>query len=124
MSEFELQLPLVGDFVSQGAETSGAVRVESRADRSVWIILENFRTGNSSNLRIYLLPDPLVQTSDGFWSTSGPGYEMTASIDPSLARQEIEVSGAVGMPAMHTLSVRDYFGPGSPTFGSAALSEG
>ena len=49
------------------------------------------------------------------------GYEI-ASIDPTAPTQEIEVPGAWTMPAMLTLTVRNYVAPDFPAFGSAALS--
>ncbi|WP_255455026.1 hypothetical protein [Cryobacterium adonitolivorans] len=43
-------------------------------------------------------------------------------IDPSDATQEIEVPGAWDMPAIQSLTVRDYTPPNFPALGSAALN--
>jgi hypothetical protein len=48
------------------------------------------------------------------------GYEI-AVIDPDASSQEIEVPGAWDMPAISSLTVMDYAGPGFPALGSAAL---
>lgn len=120
LSEFQRQLPLTGVFVSQATKTSGTVEIQRRADGSVWIVLDDFHTGDASDLRVYLKRDPLVQDADGYWGSSGDGYEI-ASIDPTAQRQEIEVPGAGLMPAMRTLTVMDYVTPDYPALGSAAL---
>lgn len=120
LSEFERQLPLSGRFVSQAAETSGTVRIERRADGTVWVVLEDFRTADASDLRLYLKTDPLLQDADGHWGASEGGFEI-APIDPARPTQEIEVPGAWDMPAIRTLTVRNYVAPDYPSFGSAAL---
>ncbi|RXZ71850.1 hypothetical protein [Agromyces albus] len=120
LSEFEQQLPLTGSFVSQASATTGTARIERRADGSVWVTLEDFRTGDASDLRLYLKTDPLVQDAAGHWGSAEDGYEI-ASIDPSAPIQEIEVPGAWTMPAIRTLTVRNYVAPDFPAFGSAAL---
>lgn len=120
LSEFEQQLPLTGLFVSQATETSGTARIERRADGSVWVIIDDFRTGDASDLRLYLKTDPLLQDADGHWGSAEDGYEI-ASIDPTAPTQEIKVPGARDMPAMRTLTVRNYVAPDYPAFGSAAL---
>lgn len=120
LSEFEQQLPLTGIFVSQATETRGTARIERRADGSVWVTLEDFRTGDASDLRLYLKTDPLLQDADGHWGSAEDGYDI-ASIDPTAPTQEIEVPGAGAMPAIRTLTVRNYIGPDYPAFGSAAL---
>jgi hypothetical protein len=120
LSEFEQQLPLIGLFVSQATETSGTARIERRVDGSVWVILDDFRTGDASDLRLYLKADPLLQDADGHWGSAEDGYEI-ASIDPTAPTQEIEVPGARDMPAIRTLTVRNYVAPDYPAFGSAAL---
>ena len=120
LSEFVQQLPLSGEFVSQAVETTGTVDIQRREDGSVWIVLENFQTGDATDLRLYLKQDALVQDADGHWGSSEDGYEI-AAIDPGASTQEIEVPGAWDMPAMYTLTVRDYLPPDYPAFGSAAL---
>ncbi|MCD2444154.1 hypothetical protein LQ757_17860 [Agromyces sp. SYSU K20354] len=120
VSEFEQQLPLTGLFVSQATETSGTARIERRADGSVWVILEDFDTGEGSDLRLYLKEDPLLQDAEGHWGSAEDGYEI-ASIDPMAPTQEIEVRGASDMPAIRTLTVLNYVAPDFPAFGSAAL---
>ena len=120
LSEFEQQLPLSGRFVSQAAETSGTVRIERRADGTVWVVLEDFRTEDASDLRVYLKTDPLLQDADGHWVSSENGYDI-ATVDPARPTQEIEVPGAWDMPAIRSLTVRNYVAPDSPAFGSAAL---
>ncbi|HEX6953276.1 MAG TPA: DM13 domain-containing protein [Agromyces sp.] len=120
LSEFEQQLPLSGRFVSQAAETSGTVRIERRADGTVWVVLEDFRTEDAPDLRVYLKTDPLLQDADGHWVSSENGYDI-ATVDPARPTQEIEVPGAWDMPAIRSLTVRNYVAPDSPAFGSAAL---
>ncbi len=120
LSEFEQQLPLSGSFVSQASDTTGTARIERRADGSVWVTLEGFRTGDASDLRLYLKTDPLLQDSNGHWGSSESGFEI-ASIDPTAPTQEIEVPGAWTMPAIRTLTVMNYVPPDFPAFGSAAL---
>ena len=120
LSEFEQQLPLSGEFVSQAADTTGTVDIQRREDGSVWVVLENFQTGDATDLRLYLKQDPLLQDADGHWGSSEDGYEI-ASIDPGASTQKIEVPGAWDMPAIYTLTVRDYLPPDYPAFGSAAL---
>lgn len=120
VSGFEQQLPLAGVFVSQAVETSGSVRIERGDDGVVRIALSDFSTGDATDLRLYLKTDPLVQDADGYWGSSEDGYEI-ADVDPDAANQTIEVPGAWTMPAMYTLSVRDYVAPDFPSFGSAAL---
>ncbi|TFD02947.1 hypothetical protein E3T25_07820 [Cryobacterium sandaracinum] len=120
LSEFEQQLPLSGEFVSQAAETTGTVDIQRREGGSVWIVLENFRTGDETDLRLYLKQDALVQDAEGHWGSSEDGYEI-ASIDPGASTQEIEVPGAWDMPAMYTLTVGAYLPPDYPALGSAAL---
>lgn len=120
LSEFEQQLPLTGSFVSQASDTTGTARIERRADGSVWVTLEGFRTGDASDLRLYLKTDPLLQDANGHWGSSESGFEI-ASIDPTAPTQEIEVPGAWTMPAIRTLTVMNYVPPDFPAFGSAAL---
>jgi hypothetical protein len=120
LSEFEKQLPLSGEFVSQAAATEGSVGIERRDDGSVWVVLEDFSTGDASDLRLYLKEEALVQDADGYWGSAEGGYEI-AVIDPDSATQEIEVPGAWDMPAISSLTVMDYAGPGFPALGSAAL---
>ncbi|GAA1825881.1 hypothetical protein GCM10009750_06440 [Agromyces salentinus] len=120
LSEFEQQLPLTGSFVSQASDTTGTARIERRADGSVWVMLEDFQTGDASDLRLYLKTDPLLQDTDGHWGSAEGGYEI-ASIDPSAPTQEIEVPGTWTMPAIQTLTVANYVAPHFPAFGSAAL---
>lgn len=120
ISEFEQQLPLSGRLVSQAAETSGTVRIERRADGTVWVIFEDFRTEDASGLRLYLNTEPLFQDADGYWGTSETGYDI-ATIDPARSTQEIEVRGAGTMPTIRSLTVRNYVAPDYPAFGSAAL---
>ncbi|WP_306232053.1 hypothetical protein [Agrococcus beijingensis] len=119
-SAFQQQLPLSGTFLSQAAETSGSARIERRDDGSVWVVLEDFRTGAASDLRLYLKPARLVQDADGHWGAGGGQWEI-ASLDPAATTHEIEVPGAHDMPAIHTLTVMDYALPDFPSFGSVAL---
>jgi hypothetical protein len=120
LSEFEKQLPLSGEFVSQATAADGTVEIERRDDGSVWIVLEDFSTGDASDLRLYLKEDALVQDADGYWGSAEGGYEI-AVIDPDASSQEIAVPGAWDMPAISSLTVMDYAGPGFPALGSAAL---
>jgi hypothetical protein len=120
LSEFEKQLPLSGAFVSQATATDGTVEIERRSDGSVWVVLEGFSTGDASDLRLYLKEDALVQDADGYWGSAEGGYEI-AVIDPDASSQEIAVPGAWDMPAISSLTVMDYAGPGFPALGSAAL---
>ena len=84
------------------------------------MILDDFRTGDASDLRLYLKADPLIQDADGYWGSAEDGYEI-ASIDATAPTQEIEVRGAWDMPAVRTLTVMNYVAPDFPAFGSAAL---
>jgi hypothetical protein len=120
LSEFEQQLPLSGKFVSQATATEGTVDIERRSDGSVWILLENFHTGDAADLRLYLNEDPLVQDADGYWGSAAGGYEI-AVIDPGASTQEIEVPGAWEMTAIRSLTVSDYTPPDFPALGSVAL---
>jgi len=120
LSEFEKQLPLTGTFVSQFADTEGTVKIERRSEGSVWIVIKDFHTGAASDLRLYLKADELVQDSDGHWGSSEDGYEIAVH-DLDTANYEIEVPGAWDMPAMHTLTIRDYTPPDYPSLGSVAL---
>ncbi|WP_120339640.1 hypothetical protein [Cryobacterium soli] len=120
LSAFEQQLPLSGTFVSQGATTEGTVDIERRSDGSVWVLLDNFHTGDAADLRLYLNEDALVQDADGYWGSAAGGYEI-AVIDPSASTQEIEVPGAWDMSAIQSLTVSDYTPPDFPALGSVAL---
>lgn len=120
LSEFEKQLPLSGRFVSQAANTEGTVKIERRTDGSVWISIDNFHTGAASDLRLYLKEDPLVQDAEGYWGSSEDGYSI-AVLDLDTANFEIEVPGAWDMPAIKSLTVRDYTPPDFPALGSVAL---
>ena len=120
LSEFEQQLPLNGEFVSQATATEGTVDIERRSDGSVWVLLENFHTGDAADLRLYLNEDALVQDADGYWGSAAGGYEI-ALIDPGATTQEIEVPGAWDMPAIQSLTVSDYTPPDFPALGSVAL---
>ena len=120
LSEFEKQLPLSGAFVSQAADTEGTVKIERRTDGSVWISIDNFHTGDTADLRLYLNEDALVQDADGYWGSAAGGYEI-AVIDPGASTQEIEVPGAWDMPAIQSLTVSDYTPPDFPALGSVAL---
>ena len=120
LSDFEQQLPLSGEFVSQAAATDGTVEIERRGDGSVWVVFEEFHTGEAGDLRLYLKEDALLQDAAGFWGSSEGGYEI-ALIDPGAPSQEIEVPGAWDMPAIQSLTVRDYTPPDYPALGSVAL---
>ena len=120
LSEFEQQLPLSGTFVSQAAATEGSVEIQRREDGSVWIVLENFDTGDAADLRLYLKEDELLQDADGYWGAAEGGYELLLA-DPGASRQEIEVPGAWDMPEILTLTVADYTPPDFPALGSVAL---
>jgi len=120
LSEFEQQLPLSGEFVSQATATEGTVDIERRSDGSVWVLLENFHTGDATDLRLYLKEDALIQDADGYWGSSEGGYEI-AVIDPGATTQEIEVPGAWDMAAIQSLTVMDYTPPDFPALGSVAL---
>jgi hypothetical protein len=120
LSEFEKQLPLSGKFVSQATATDGTVEIERRSDGSVWILLENFSTGDAADLRLYLKEDALVQNGNRYWDSAAGGYEI-AVIDPDATTQAIEVPGAWDMPAISSLTVMDYAGPDFLALGSAAL---
>jgi hypothetical protein len=120
LSEFEQQLPLSGEFVSQAAATEGTVDIERRSDGSVWVLLEDFHTGDAADLRLYLKEDALLQDADGYWGSAEGGYEI-AVIDPGATSQEIEVPGAWVMPAIQSLTVMDYTSPDFPALGSVAL---
>lgn len=120
LSAFEQQLPLSGEFVSQATATEGTVDIERRSDGSVWVLLDDFHTGDASDLRLYLKEDALVQDADGYWGSAEGGYEI-AVIDPDAATQEIEVPGAWDMPEIRSLTVMDYTPPDFPALGSVAL---
>jgi hypothetical protein len=120
LSEFEKQLPLSGKFVSQAADTEGTVKIERRTDGSVWISIDNFHTGAASDLRLYLKEDALVQDAEGYWGSSEDGYSI-AVLDLDTANFEIEIPGAWTMPAIQTLTIRDYSPPDYPALGSVAL---
>jgi hypothetical protein len=120
LSEFEQQLPLGGEFVSQATATEGTVEIQRRDDGSVWVVLDDFQTGDASDLRLYLKEDALVQDADGHWGSAEGGNEI-AVIDPDEAHQEIEVPGAWTMSTIRSLTVMDYAGPDYPALGSAAL---
>jgi len=120
LSGFEQQLPLSGTFVSQATATEGTVDIERRSDGSVWVLLENFHTGDAADLRLYLNEDALVQDADGYWGSAAGGYEI-AVIDPGASTQEIEVPGAWDMSAIQSLTVSDYTPPDFPALGSVAL---
>lgn len=120
LSEFEQQLPLSGELVSQASATQGTVRIERRTDGSVWVVLDDFGTGESTDPRLFLKWAPLVQTADGYWVSDEEGFDI-GSIDPDLAAQEIEVPGARDMPTIQSLTIMDYAPPSYPALGSAAL---
>nr|RZI34891.1 hypothetical protein BJQ95_02738 [Cryobacterium sp. SO1] len=120
LSKFEQQLPLSGQFVSQATATEGTVDIERRNDGSVWVLLEDFHTGDAADLRLYLKEDALLQDADGFWGSAEGGYEI-AVIDPGASTQEIEVPGAWDMPAIQSLTVMDYTPPDFPALGSVTL---
>jgi hypothetical protein len=120
LSEFEKQLPLSGEFVSQSADTGGTVQIERRTDGSVWIIIDNFHTGAASDARLYLKEDPLLQDADGYWGSSEGGFEM-APFDLNTPNLEIEVPGAWTMPTILSLTIADYSSPDFPALGSVAL---
>jgi hypothetical protein len=120
LSAFEKQLPLSGEFVSRATATDGTVEIERRSDGSVWILLENFSTGDAADLRLYLKEDAPVQNGNRYWDSAAGGYEI-AVIDPDATTQAIEVPGAWEMPAISSLTVMDYAGPDFPALGSAAL---
>ena len=100
--------------------TEGSVEIQRREDGSVWIVLENFDTGDAADLRLYLKEDELLQDADGYWGAAEGGYELLLA-DPGASRQEIEVPGAWDMPEILTLTVADYTPPDFPALGSVAL---
>ena len=119
---FEQQLPLVGEFVSQGTETVGDVEIVRHDDGTVWAHLSDFSTGSGGDLRLYLNEGALVKNSEGFWTVDvGTGYEMAGQLAAS-GTQEIEINGSQSMSQIQSVSVRDYTGPDYPILGSAALS--
>jgi hypothetical protein len=120
LSEFEQQLPLGGEFVSQATATEGTVEIQRRDDGSVWVVLDDFQTGDASDLRLYLKEDALIQDADGHWGAAEGGNEI-AEIDPDEVHQEIEVPGAWTMSTIRSLTVMDYAGPDYPALGSVAL---
>ncbi|MCM6763130.1 hypothetical protein NB037_11950 [Rathayibacter sp. ZW T2_19] len=122
LSAFEQQLPLRGDFLSQQSATTGSVLIERRADGSTWAVLSGFSTGDASDLRLSLEEGALEQDGSGAWvDTAGYSFEI-APLDPDLPDQEIAIPGARTMPAIATLTVMDYGGPGYPSLGSVALT--
>ncbi len=118
-SEFEQQLPLAGQFVTQGTETAGSVRIERRDDGAVWATLTDFRTGAAPDLRLYLNEGSLVKNPENAWTTeAGLAYEI-ASVSNSISTQEFEVRGSRMMTEIHSVTIADY--STSVSFGSAAL---
>jgi hypothetical protein len=94
--------------------------IERRRDGPVWIILENFHTGDAADLRLDLKEDALLQHAEGFWGTAEGGYEI-AMINHSDATQDIEVPGAWDMAGIQPLTVMDCTPPDFPAPRSVAL---
>ena len=122
VGEFELQLPLYGQFVSQAMETAGSVEIELRSDGTVWATLTNFSTGTSPNLRLHLNEGPLVKNSEGAWTVdAGLNYEISGGVSASATTQEFEIVSSRQMTEINSVTIFDYSAPGYLSFGSAAL---
>ncbi|WP_167040520.1 hypothetical protein [Salinibacterium sp. ZJ454] len=123
LSEFEQQLPLTGQFVSQWTETVGSVEIARRDDGSVWVTLTDFRTGAAPDLRLYLNEGALIKNADDAWTTDvGVSYQLAGGVSESAIVQEFEVPGSHTMNQIHSVTVMYYSGSdGFPAFGSAPL---
>jgi hypothetical protein len=122
LSEFERQLPLSGQFVSQSAETSGSVEIARCSDGSVWASFTNFSTGTSSNLRLHLNEGALVKSSEGAWTVDDrKNYEISDVVGASANTQEFEIPGSPTMSAVRSITIFEYSAPDFLSFGSAEL---
>jgi hypothetical protein len=114
------QLPKSGDFVSQGATTTGTVTIASISDDEFSITLTNFSTGPGDDLRLRLSPGELVQGSDGFYYVDGSTLELPGNVDPNLASQTfVYNASALAFGEFRSFTVYDY--ASLVAFGSAAL---
>jgi len=120
-SDTKTQLPLSGEFVSQGAETTGTVTIAATSDTEFTITLSNFSTGAGDDLRLWLSEGELTLGADGAYYVDGDAQlELGGTIDPTDPEQSFVFPiTALSDWDIRSFTVYDY--PGRTAFGSAAL---
>ncbi|MEP6481286.1 MAG: DM13 domain-containing protein [Rhodoglobus sp.] len=112
---------LSGSFVSQAATTTGTVSILETSDKEFAIVLTDFSTGPSTDLRINLSHGALVADADGIYSVEGDArFELPGTIVPTDPDQLFVFPlGAWPEGDVESFTVYDY--ANRVAFGSAAL---
>jgi hypothetical protein len=116
------QLPLAGEFVSQGGTTAGSVNIERDASGTITISLSGFSTEAADDLRMHLNTGSLVTGADGIsYVDGGVQLELAGPVDPGAATQQwVYPTPAVRFDPIRSITIYDY--ATRTAWGSAALA--
>lgn len=111
-----------GQFVSQGADTTGTVSIIAASDDQFAVVLRGFSTSAGPDRRLHLSPGLLTQGADGRYYVDSVGaYELPGSVDPADSEQVFFFP--IGFwPEQEIRSVTIYAYAERVALGSAALS--